>query len=83
MSWRRWKLGVLVSIVLSLIVAGAGVAAGIHWQAFVSVLCAALLTHFGSFLQQNPVEKIDFNDTAMITRASVAATDQIKTDQKT
>ncbi len=76
MSWRRWKLGVAVSVMLSLIVAGAGVAAGMKWQAFVSVLCAALLTHFGSFLKDHPFEDINFSgDTTTITKQ------QIETDE--
>lgn len=69
MSWRRWKLGVAVAVVMSLIVAGAGLVAGMHWQAFVAVFCAASATHLGTFLKDHPVEKINFNgDTEVITR---------------
>lgn len=63
MSWRRWRLGVVVTVVLSLIVAGAGLSAGMKWQAFLAVFCTALLTHFGSFLKDHPLEQITF-DTA-------------------
>jgi uncharacterized membrane protein YeiH len=69
MSWRRWKLGVLVSVVLSLFVAGAGLAAGMKWQAFISVLCTALVTHFGSFLKDHPIEQITW-DTDQITKGT-------------
>lgn len=70
MNFKRWKLGICVSIALSVLVAGSGLAAGMKWQAFVSVLCTALLTHLGAFLTQNPVEKITF-DTATITKTTV------------
>lgn len=61
-AWRKWKLGVAVSVVLALLVAGSGVAAGMHWQAFVSVLCMALLTHLGAFLKDHPVDAVTFDD---------------------
>lgn len=61
-AWRKWKLGLAVSIFLSLLVAGAGVAAGMKWQAFVAVLCTALLTHVGAFLKDHPVDSIAFGE---------------------
>ncbi len=61
MNWKRWKLGMVVAIVLSFIVAGSGVAAGMHWQAFISVLCTALLTHMGAFLKDHPIEQVSFD----------------------
>ncbi len=60
--WRKWKLGLVIAIVLSFLVAGSGLAAGAHWQAFVAVLCTALLTHLGSFLKEHPVDDIAFDD---------------------
>lgn len=60
MKWRLWIIGAIVSFVLSLCVAMAGVAAGITWQGFVAVLGAALVTHFGAYVHQNPVNKIEF-----------------------
>lgn len=62
-SWRRWKLGCWVSLGLSLFVAGAGLVAGMRWQAFVAVFCAACVTHWGAWVQQHPVESITFGDT--------------------
>ena len=32
-AWRKWKLGLAVSVILALLVAGSGLAAGMHWQA--------------------------------------------------
>lgn len=82
MSWRRWKLGMVVTVVLSLVVAGAGVAAGMKWQSFVAVFCTALLTHFGSFIKDHPVDQITF-DTETLTKTTGPqdnkTTDQSKT----
>ena len=61
-AWRKWKLGLAVSVVLALLVAGSGLAAGMHWQAFISVLCMALLTHLGAFLKDHPVDAVSFDD---------------------
>jgi len=61
MKWKKWKLGALVSVILSLFVAMAGVAGGITWQGFAAVLGTALVTHFGSFLKDHPVESIEFD----------------------
>jgi hypothetical protein len=61
MRWRAWKLGCVVSIALSLCVAMAGVAAGITWKGFVAVLGAALVTHFGSFIKDHPVDSVSFD----------------------
>lgn len=60
MNWKRWKIGVVVSLVLSLFVAGAGMTAGANWKVFIATFCAAALTHFGSFVNEHPVEKITF-----------------------
>jgi hypothetical protein len=79
MSWRRWKLGVLVSIVLSLIVAGTGLCAGMHWQAFVAVLCTALGTHFCSFIKDHPIEQISFDT----DRLTATATDPMTRKNET
>jgi len=67
--WKQWKIGAIVSIVLSFFVAMAGVAAGMTWQAFIAVLGAALVTNFGAFIYQHPVEKIQF-DTETIIKSS-------------
>lgn len=61
MKWKLWKIGAAVSLMLSLCVAMAGVAAGITWQGFVAVLGAAMVTHFGAYVHQYPVEKIEFD----------------------
>lgn len=48
-------------MLLSIFVAGAGLVAGMKWQAFVAVFCAAAVTHFGAFLKDHPVEQISFD----------------------
>lgn len=61
MSWRRWKLGAAVAIFFSLLVAGAGLTAGISWRAFAAIFCAACVTHFGTFLKDHPTDQITFD----------------------
>lgn len=60
-SWRQWKLGFFVALLLSLFVALAGLTAGMHWQAFLAVFGAAGVTHFGAFLTQHPPEQVSFD----------------------
>jgi hypothetical protein len=52
-------MGCVVSLVLSLFVAGAGLSAGASWKVFLSVFCSAALTHLGSWLKDHPVEEVD------------------------
>lgn len=61
MNWKKWKIGAIVSVCLSLCVALAGVSAGMHWQQFLAVLGAALVTHFGSYIAKHPTEAIEFD----------------------
>jgi len=58
MNWRAWKLGLVISLGLSALVAGAGLADGMTWHQFVAVFSAAALTHMGAFLKDHPVESI-------------------------
>lgn len=62
MNWRLWKLGALVSLLMSLLVACAGLVEGMHWRGFLAVFGAAALTHFGAFIYQHPVDQITFPD---------------------
>lgn len=61
-NWKKWKVGCVVSLFMSLLVAGAGYEAGMSLQAFLVVFCAAAVTHFGAFLHEHPVDQIDFNE---------------------
>lgn len=68
MKWKKWLIGAVSSFVLSVFVALAGVAAGVTWQQFLSILGAALVTHFGAYLQKHPPESIEMGDTQIITK---------------
>lgn len=61
-AWRKWKLGLVMAIVLALIVAGAGLNASMNFRAFIQVFCAALLTHLLAFLKDHPVDSVEFSD---------------------
>lgn len=61
MNWKRWKIGAVIALVLSAMVAGAGLAEGMTWRQFVAVFCAAAVTHFGAFLKDHPPEQIEFD----------------------
>lgn len=67
MKWKQWKIGAIVSIILSLFVAMAAVTAGATWHVFVAVLGSALVTHFGAFIKDHPIDKISF-DTETFTK---------------
>lgn len=58
MNWKKWKIGLVVAVILGLLSAGAGLAAGMHWQAFIAVLCTSLTTHLLAFLKEHPVESV-------------------------
>ena len=68
MRWRAWRLGIIVSIFLSLLVAGAGLVAGMTWRMFAAVFCAACVTHVGAFLKDHPVDQVTFDDTQQISK---------------
>ena len=71
MNWKAWKIGAVVSVLLSLFVAMAGVAAGISWHQFLAILGAALSTHFGAYIKDHPTEKISW-DTERVTRTATS-----------
>lgn len=81
MNWKRWKIGAIVAIVLSFFCALSGLAAGMHWQAFLAVFGTALVTHFGSFIKDHPIDQIQF-DTDRFEKKDVSAKDanQTKTE---
>ena len=61
MNFKRWKLGLAVATILSLFCAMSGLAAGMNWKAFLSVFATACLTHWGTWITEHPIEKIDDN----------------------
>lgn len=59
LSWKKWVIGLSVAILFGLLTAGAGLVAGMQWQAFVAVLCASLATNLGAYLMKHPVESVE------------------------
>ncbi len=74
MSWKRWKLGVLIALLLSAFVAGAAWEDGASWRTLLKVFCAACLTHFGAFIKQHPVEDVRFNGNTEFAQKETKAT---------
>jgi Trk-type K+ transport system membrane component len=67
MNWKRWKLGLAVATFLSAFVAGAALSTGGSWKTIVAVFCSALLTNWGSWLKEHPIEQIS-NDTTLLPK---------------
>lgn len=59
MTWKKWRVGLWLAILLGFLSAGAGLLAGMAWQAFVAVLCTSLLTHITAYLMKSPIEQVD------------------------
>jgi hypothetical protein len=66
MSWKLWRLGAMLAIFLSLCVALAGLAAGMKWPAFLAVLGASLVSHFGAYIKDHPVDSVTFETTTTV-----------------
>lgn len=62
MKWKLWKIGAFIAVLLSLAVAGTGVAVGITWQGFIAIFSAAFVTHFGAYIAKHPIETIEMDD---------------------
>lgn len=58
-TWRKWRAGLFIAIGLALTTAGAGLMAGMKWQAFVAVFCTAVPGFVGTYLKNHPIEDID------------------------
>lgn len=62
-SWKQWRVGLLIAVLLSLCVAGAGLSAGMGWKPFVAVFCSACLTNLGAYLKQHPIDQVEDDTT--------------------
>jgi hypothetical protein len=61
MAWRKWKLGLVISVLLGLLTAGSGfVDNNMSWESFAAVLCSATLGQLLTFLKTHPYETIQF-----------------------
>lgn len=58
MNWKKWKIGLMIAVVCGLLNAGAGLVAGMSWQAFIAVVCTSLLTNGLTFLKDHPLESV-------------------------
>lgn len=58
MNWKKWKIGFWIATGCGLLSAGASLVDGMHWKAFVAVLCTSLLTHWLTYLKDHPVDKV-------------------------
>lgn len=84
MNSKKWRIGFVVALVLSLLTAGAGLAAGMQWQAFVAVFCAAAVSNLGAYLMKHPVESIvEETASSTLTTARDGSTRQVDTLTKT
>ena len=62
-TWKKWRIGFWISVLLGTLSAGAGLAVGMTWQAATAVLCTSLLTHIGAYLIKSPLESVEDNET--------------------
>ncbi len=58
-TWRKWKVGLLISLVFGLLGACSGLTGSMDWRAFVAVLAVSTSTHLGAYLTNHPIEKIE------------------------
>lgn len=68
MNWKKWKLGFCIACGCGLLSAGASLVDGMHWRAFVAVLCTSLLTNLLTYLKDHPVEAVKDGDTTTISK---------------
>lgn len=61
-TWKKWRVGLLLSILLGVLSGCAGLAAGMSWQAFVAVVATSLVTHIAAYLSKSPLEDVDDGD---------------------
>lgn len=70
MSWRRWRLGLGVAIVMGCFdgILVALVDPAIRWKALLGLVLYWIAKDGGLFLTNHPVDKIVFGDTEIITK---------------
>lgn len=59
MNWKKWKIGLVIATLTSLFVAGSTALVGGNWRVFLAAFCAALITNWGAYLKQHPIENIE------------------------
>jgi len=58
-TWKKWRVGLLLTIGLGVLSGCAGLAAGMSWQAFAAVVATSLVTHITAYLQKSPLEDVE------------------------
>jgi len=58
-TWKKWRVGFWIQVLLGCLAAGAGLAAGVTWKQFVAILCTSLTTQLVGYLSKSPLEDVE------------------------
>ena len=58
-TWKKWRVGLLLAVLLGVLSGCAGLAAGMDWRAFSAVVATSLVTHIGAYLAKSPLEEVE------------------------
>lgn len=73
-NFKQWKLGIIVSGLKALLVAGSTALVGGDWKVFVAAFCASFAGLLESYLKTHPIEDISGLGDTEITERSTEAT---------
>lgn len=59
LSSKKWKLGLFIATLCAVFSACAGLAGTMNWKSFLAVFAASLLTNWGNWMKQHPIEEIE------------------------
>lgn len=85
MSWKRWKLGVLVACLSGCFDGGlvAFIDPNINLKPLLFLIMFWICKDAAFFLKDHPVDKIIFSDTTVMTKQDVAGENTLKTTTST
>lgn len=58
-TWKKWRVGLYLTIGIGILSAGAGIAADMTWRQFVALLCSSLLAGVTGYLSKSPLENVE------------------------
>ena len=58
MNWKLWKRGLTIAILTGLFTALAGLAAGINWSQFATIMLVCIGKDALLYLQQHPIDTV-------------------------